>query len=250
VHDASLFIAIRYPGLVSVYSPLFQYTPSDTDSLRHCEDPALLYLTLPCSNIFSRCFNFRRDSRLPTTSPPQPPEPTFWPTLTMTSPTKSQSHTSRLFAQIAELSAQRDQLITEMLPLIPADVLASAERDNTAEVEASDDAAESADVEPGRADKAAPADIAGGTTADTTNSEAAPTKAGPSSPSTTDTTLTESTRAAVLEHASHTVQQHISLLHAYNGIRDIGQNVMGMLAEQRGIRVVQVMEECGVGEGD
>jgi len=161
----------------------------------------------------------------------------------MPSPTKSLDHTARLLAQIAELSAQRDQLITDMLPLIPADVLASAQQDSDAETKASDSATASATVEHAKSDTAASSDAVA--TASTFANDASSIPVSESSSS-----LNESTRAAVLAHADHTVKQHISRLHAYNGIRDIGQNVMGLLAEQRGVRVVQVMEECGVGEGD
>jgi len=194
---------------------------------------------------------YRFDSHLdPYTITAQPPTRS----LTMTSPTK-RDHTARLLAQIAELSAQRDQLITEMLPLIPADVLASAQKpSNVASATVSDDPAEPtfATAKSAKSDKEASpfAYLATTTNNPTAESPAPPADAGPSSPGQGDATLSESTRAAVLAHAEHTVKQHISRLHAYNGIRDIGQNVMGLLAEQRGIRVVQVMEECGVGEGD
>jgi len=159
----------------------------------------------------------------------------------MTSPTKS-SHTSRLLAQIAELTTQRDQLITDLLPLMPADVLASAQRDDSSEVEST------------KSDKEASpfTFLATPSNSTATETSALPDEAGSPTPtpSIAHVTLTDATRAAVLAHAEHTVKQHISRLHAYNGIRDIGQNVMGLLAEQRGVRVVQVMAECGVGEGD
>jgi len=160
---------------------------------------------------------------------------------TKTSPTKPRDHTSRLLAQIAELSAQRDQLITDMLPLIPAHVLSSASASKSSDVASGSDDAGPAAKQSAESNTAAPADGAATATA--------PSTAFPK-PTSAPAPLTESTRAAVLAHADHTVKQHIGLLHAYNGIRDIGQNVMGLLAEQRGVRVVQVMEECGVGEGD
>jgi len=173
----------------------------------------------------------------------------------MLSPTK-RDHTARLLAQIAELSAQRDKLIADLLPLIPADILASAEQNSNASITASasatNNASASATVESAKSDKEASpfAYLATTTNTATAKSSASTAEAGSPSPDQGDTPLTEATRAAVLAHAEHTVKQHISRLHAYNGIRDIGQNVMGLLAEQRGVRVVQVMEECGVGEGD
>lgn len=53
-----------------------------------------------------------------------------------------------------------------------------------------------------------------------------------------------------LQSAKARIQQHIALLHTYNGIKDIGQGLMGMLAEQRGVQVKEVMRDFGVGEGD
>ncbi|MCJ1322990.1 hypothetical protein MMC15_008341 [Xylographa vitiligo] len=47
-----------------------------------------------------------------------------------------------------------------------------------------------------------------------------------------------------------TVKQHIALLHAYNEIRDVGQGLLGMVAENRGVRVRDVYGEFGVAEGD
>ncbi|KAJ5610138.1 hypothetical protein N7510_006857 [Penicillium lagena] len=47
-----------------------------------------------------------------------------------------------------------------------------------------------------------------------------------------------------------TVQQHIRLLHEYNEIKDVGQGLMGMIADARGVRVVDVHREFGVGEKD
>ncbi|KAL2038535.1 hypothetical protein N7G274_008874 [Stereocaulon virgatum] len=47
-----------------------------------------------------------------------------------------------------------------------------------------------------------------------------------------------------------TVKAHIKLLHDYNEIRDIGQGLMGIIADNRGVRVIDVYEEFGVGQGD
>jgi hypothetical protein len=46
------------------------------------------------------------------------------------------------------------------------------------------------------------------------------------------------------------VKRHIGLLHAYNEIKDVGQGLMGLIADSRGVRVREVMEEMGVGEKD
>ena len=46
------------------------------------------------------------------------------------------------------------------------------------------------------------------------------------------------------------VGRHISLLHEYNEIRDSGQKLLAMIAEERGVTAKEVYEEFGVGESD
>lgn len=46
------------------------------------------------------------------------------------------------------------------------------------------------------------------------------------------------------------MKRHIGLLHAYNEIKDVGQGLIGLIADSRGVRVREVMEEMGVGEKD
>jgi DNA repair protein Swi5/Sae3 len=46
------------------------------------------------------------------------------------------------------------------------------------------------------------------------------------------------------------VKRHIKLLHAYNEIKDVGLGLMGLIADSRGVRLKEVMEEMGVGEKD
>lgn len=55
---------------------------------------------------------------------------------------------------------------------------------------------------------------------------------------------------SALQSSNAVIKQHIALLHKYNEIKDIGQGLMGLIADQRDCRVVKVMEEFGVGEGD
>ncbi|CAD6499746.1 BgTH12-03854 [Blumeria graminis f. sp. triticale] len=50
--------------------------------------------------------------------------------------------------------------------------------------------------------------------------------------------------------AADTVRMHIELLHAYNEIRDVGQGLIGMLAEQQGVRIGSLYENFGVGIKD
>ncbi|KAH8663582.1 Swi5-domain-containing protein [Tricladium varicosporioides] len=46
--------------------------------------------------------------------------------------------------------------------------------------------------------------------------------------------------------AAKTVKTHIKLLHDYNDIKDIGQGLVGMIAENRGVRIRELYEEFGV----
>jgi len=50
--------------------------------------------------------------------------------------------------------------------------------------------------------------------------------------------------------ASATVKTHIALLHRYNETKDIGMGLLGLISEQRGVRLKEVLEEWGVGERD
>lgn len=50
--------------------------------------------------------------------------------------------------------------------------------------------------------------------------------------------------------AAETVKRHIKLLHDYNDIRDVGQGLVGMIADNRGIRIGELYEEFGVGLKD
>lgn len=50
--------------------------------------------------------------------------------------------------------------------------------------------------------------------------------------------------------AAATVKHHIKLLHDYNEIRDVGQSLMGLIADGRGERVGVIQEEFGIGTKD
>jgi hypothetical protein len=56
--------------------------------------------------------------------------------------------------------------------------------------------------------------------------------------------------ASALKSSNAVVKEHITLLHEYNEIKDIGQGLMGLIADKRDCRVVVVMDEFGVGEKD
>jgi len=55
---------------------------------------------------------------------------------------------------------------------------------------------------------------------------------------------------AILGAAKNIIAQHIKLLHTYNEIKDIGQGLMGLIADARGVRIVEVQEEFGIGVKD
>ncbi|KAL4819491.1 Swi5-domain-containing protein [Aspergillus spinulosporus] len=53
-------------------------------------------------------------------------------------------------------------------------------------------------------------------------------------------------RAKLKNDPSETVKRHIQLLHEYNEIKDIGQGLMGLIADARGVRQVEVQKEFGL----
>jgi hypothetical protein len=61
---------------------------------------------------------------------------------------------------------------------------------------------------------------------------------------------TEQKTSEAIEGANVTVKEHIELLHRYNAIKDVGLGLLGMVAEQRGMRQVVVMEEFGLSAKD
>ncbi|GKT46267.1 DNA repair protein SWI5 [Colletotrichum spaethianum] len=54
------------------------------------------------------------------------------------------------------------------------------------------------------------------------------------------------------EEASAAVARHVALLREYNEIKDVGQQLMGMVAEKRGVTVGSLYKtgEFGVGPRD
>jgi hypothetical protein len=61
---------------------------------------------------------------------------------------------------------------------------------------------------------------------------------------------TEQKTSHVIDGANATVKDHIELLHRYNAIKDIGLGLLGLVAEQRGVRQAVVMEEFGLSAKD
>ncbi|KAG2412705.1 hypothetical protein HFD88_010262 [Aspergillus terreus] len=59
-----------------------------------------------------------------------------------------------------------------------------------------------------------------------------------------------SVKSQLKDDPAVTVQRHIRLLHDYNEIKDIGQGLMGLIADARGMRQIDVQKEFGVGDRD
>ncbi|KAF2263860.1 hypothetical protein CC78DRAFT_580976 [Lojkania enalia] len=60
----------------------------------------------------------------------------------------------------------------------------------------------------------------------------------------------EPTDTDLMAAANKLVKGHIKLLHEYNEIKDVGQGLMGLIADQRGVRIVEVQDEFGIGPKD
>ncbi|RMJ20804.1 hypothetical protein PHISP_08325 [Aspergillus sp. HF37] len=58
------------------------------------------------------------------------------------------------------------------------------------------------------------------------------------------------TKSKLKHDPSETVKRHIRLLHDYNEIKDVAQGLMGLIADARGVRQVEVQREFGVGTAD
>jgi hypothetical protein len=65
-----------------------------------------------------------------------------------------------------------------------------------------------------------------------------------------DTANDEPTEAEIMAVANKMVKDHIKLLHEYNELKDVGQGLMGLIADQRGVRIVEVNEEFGIDVND
>ncbi|KAJ5722829.1 DNA repair protein SWI5 [Penicillium malachiteum] len=58
------------------------------------------------------------------------------------------------------------------------------------------------------------------------------------------------TKSELKNDPNETVQRHIRLLHEYNEIKDVAQGLMGLIADAKGVRVVEIHKEYGVNEKD
>ncbi|KAJ5193815.1 DNA repair protein Swi5 [Penicillium cf. griseofulvum] len=59
-----------------------------------------------------------------------------------------------------------------------------------------------------------------------------------------------SNKADFSDNPDATCSRYVELLHEYNDIKDVGQGLMGIIAEARGVRQVEVEKEFGVAEED
>lgn len=147
---------------------------------------------------------------------------------------------ARMQTQITDLKKQRDELITQYL-------VALGRQPSGSGVAAGEDMHDECIV-----DTSVVSDEGHGSIpiAETETSlskaeEAEPTTIQPMAPS-----LSETDVEIAMDHANATLKRHIMLLHDYNEIKDIGTGIIGIIADQRGVRIVDVMEELGVGEGN
>lgn len=66
----------------------------------------------------------------------------------------------------------------------------------------------------------------------------------------TDQADDEPTESEIMTAANKIVKEHIKLLHEYNELKDVGQGLMGLIADQRGIRIIEVQDEFGINAKD
>ena len=60
----------------------------------------------------------------------------------------------------------------------------------------------------------------------------------------------ESIDTQVMAAAQELNKKHIRLLHEYNEMKDAGQALMGLIADQRGVRIAEVQDEFGINASD
>ncbi|KAJ4358915.1 hypothetical protein N0V95_002621 [Ascochyta clinopodiicola] len=60
----------------------------------------------------------------------------------------------------------------------------------------------------------------------------------------------EPTEADITAAANKMVKEHIKLLHEYNELKDVGQGLMGLIADQRGVRIVEIQDKFGLDAND
>ncbi|KAL6702699.1 hypothetical protein ACN47E_001023 [Coniothyrium glycines] len=56
--------------------------------------------------------------------------------------------------------------------------------------------------------------------------------------------------ADIMTASNKLVTEHIKLLHQYNELKDVGQGLIGLIADQRGVRIAEVQTEFGIDARD
>lgn len=152
----------------------------------------------------------------------------------------------RLQATLAELQAKRNELVLSLLPYIPDDEPdksdASVKVSSKSIPEDTGTTSKGTMPHPPTASSTSPSTVAGQTIPQKRASEDVHSQP--------QEEPTEEQIAAVLQLAKENQKAHIAALHGYNEIKDVAQGLMGLLAEQRGVRVIEVMEEFGVDAKD
>ena len=138
-----------------------------------------------------------------------------------------EAHRVHLLSTFEELRAEREALVLSLLPRVPPSTMPTMASTS-----------DSSDTKTNPTDKAGKTNLT-----DTQSTESAAADATTSPP-------TEAQVASTLAFARSTAASHISLLHDYNEIKDVAQMLMGLVAEQRGARVVEIMEEFGMDPKD
>jgi hypothetical protein len=64
------------------------------------------------------------------------------------------------------------------------------------------------------------------------------------------TSYTADEQNALLQHARGVIRQQIQLLNKYNEMKDIGQTLIGLIADDRNVTIRECQEEFGVADGD
>lgn len=69
-------------------------------------------------------------------------------------------------------------------------------------------------------------------------------------PSCDSETNAEVRAQAAVDVANTRIKVHIKQLQDYNDVKDVGTQLMGLIAEKRGVRIVEVQEEFGISVKD
>ncbi|GAB7355269.1 hypothetical protein MBLNU459_g5814t1 [Dothideomycetes sp. NU459] len=66
----------------------------------------------------------------------------------------------------------------------------------------------------------------------------------------TDDLGTEARAKFAVDAANTRIKAHIRQLQEYNDIKDVGTQLMGLIAEKRGVRIIEVQEDFGIDARD